>query len=124
MSKAYTNDFERCKKADFIVHKLTHWSIDDVNDLQKAFSDKGYNVTPLSRVFCFKNETGSTVAYRMDALVIPRWDSYIIEEYLSTQRVDFYRQAEGRGDIALIFTNQTSAEEILKGLKYLPRGDF
>lgn len=124
MTKPYTTDFERCQKADFIVHKLTRWNLGDINDLQEAFSDKGYIVTPLSRVFNFKNENGVTVAYRMDALVIPRWDSYIIEEYLSTQRVDFYRQAEGHGEVALIFTNQTSADEILKGLKDLPRGDF
>ena len=124
MSKPYLNDFDKSQKANFLVHKMTVWNQEDIESLHEAFSDKGYIVAPLSRVFTHTNHNNICEAYRYDALVIPRHDSYIIEEYLSTQRIDFYRQAEKCEGIALVFINQTSADEILKNLKFLPRGDI
>ena len=124
MSKPYLTDFDKSQKANFLVHNMTIWNQEDIDNLQEAFKDKGYIATPLSRVFVFRNHNNVTEAYRFNALVIPRYDSYIIEEYLSTQRIDFYRQVEKSEGVALVFINQTSADEILKNLKFLPRGDI
>ncbi|WP_305554540.1 hypothetical protein [Methanobrevibacter sp. V74] len=118
MSKSYTNDFQRSESVGWLVHNKTVWNLEDIEAIQEAFINKNQIVLPVSRVFTF-NGTG----YRFDALIVNRYHRQDIEEYLFTQRIEYYVQAEGRGDVALIMINQTSADEILKNISILKRGD-
>lgn len=118
MSKAYLNDAQRLEQCNFITEKCTTWNLDDINNLQETFLDKGYIVLPLSRPFVFRGK-----GYTFDALIVPRYKCTEIEEHLHRQRIEFYSRAEGQDDVALIFIHQTSADEILQNIKHLKKGD-
>lgn len=117
MSKAYLNDAQRLEQCNF-TQNCTTWNLDDINKLQDKFMDKGYIVLPGSRLFVFNG-----VGYRFNALIVPRYSRADIEEYLFTQRIEFYSRVEDHESVALIFINQTSADEILQNIKHLKKGD-
>ena len=115
MSKAYMNDFQRSESVGWLVHNHTQWSLEDIENIEEAFNDKEFLVLPVSRVFSFQG-TG----YRFNALIVPRYARAEIEEYLFTQRIEFYSQAEGSDRVALILIKETRAEDILRDIKLLP----
>lgn len=116
MSKAYLNDAQRLEQCNFLTQNCTVWNIEDIEELQDKFLDKGHIVLPVSRMFVFKN-----VGYRFNALIVPRYSRADIEEYLFTQRIEFYSQAEGSDRVALILIKETRAEDMLKGIRNLKR---
>lgn len=115
MSKAYMNDFERSQSVNWVIYKHTQWSVEEMDAIQEAFINKGHCVLPVSRVFTFQG-TG----YRFNTLIVPRYARAEIEEYLFTQRIEFYSQAEGSDRVALILIKETRAEDILRDIKLLP----
>lgn len=118
MSKAYLNDAQRLEQCNFLTQNCTVWNIEDIEELQDKFLNKGHIVLPVSRMFVFKN-----VGYRFNAFIVPRYSRADIEEYLFTQRIEFYSRVEDHESVALIFINQTSADEILQNIKHLKKGD-
>lgn len=116
MSKAYMNDFERSQSVNWAIHKHTQWSVEEMDAIQEAFINKGHCVLPVSRVFTFQG-----VGYDFDALIVDRYSRDIIEEHLFRQRIEFYARAESGERVALIMINETPAEAILKGIRYLPK---
>lgn len=118
MSKAYLNDAQRLEQCNFLTQNCTVWNIEDIEKLQDQFLNKGHIVLPVSRMFVFKN-----VGYRFNAFIVPRYSRVDIEEYLFTQRIEFYSRVEDHESVALIFIHQTSADEILQNIKHLKKGD-
>lgn len=116
MSKAYVTDFDRSQSVGWLVHNHAQWSVEDIENIEEAFNDKEFLVLPVSRVFTFQG-TG----YRFNALIVPRYARAEIEEYLFTQRIEFYSQAEGSDRVALILIKETRAEDMLKGIRNLKR---
>ena len=118
MSKAYLNDTQRLEQCNFLTQNCTVWNLDDINKLQDKFMDKGYIVLPGSRLFVFNG-----VGYRFNALTVHRYHRSEIEEHLFKQRIEFYSCVENSETVALIFIHQTSADEILKNIRNLPKND-
>lgn len=116
MSKAYMNDFQRSESVGWLVHNHTQWSLEDIEKLQDAFNLKNQFVLPASRIFVFNGE-----GYRFNALIVNRYQRADIEEYLFSQRIEFYAQSESSENVALIMIKETPAEDILKNIKVLAK---
>ena len=112
MSKPYLTDWDKIQINGGLQGNNTVWGLQDIESIIAAFESKGYNVSCLSRL--------NSNAVRYDALIINRYDSAIIMEYLFQQRIIVEVEAEGREEVALIFVYCTQAESLIKNIKMLP----